>query len=126
MARADGYGNEPWDPPEDGSFYMTDAFADNAVKFLDKHGAKQDPFFLYLPFTAPHWPLHAKPQDIAKYKGKYSMGWDELRKQRYARELELGLIDEKWELSPRDPDVPAWMTSTTSRAGSAAWRSTPP
>ncbi len=107
-ARQMAMGNEPWDPPEDGSFYMTDAFADNAVKFLDKHGAKQDPFFLYLPFTAPHWPLHAKPQDIAKYKGKYSMGWDELRKQRYARELELGLIDEKWELSPRDPDVPAW------------------
>jgi arylsulfatase A-like enzyme len=107
-ARQMAMGNEPWDPPEDGSFYMTDAFADNAVKFLDKHGAKQNPFFLYLPFTAPHWPLHAKPEDIAKYKGKYSMGWDELRKQRYAREIELGVIDEKWELSPRDPAVPAW------------------
>ncbi len=101
-------GNEPWTPPEDGSFYMTDAIADHAVGFLDKHGEKDDPFFLYLPFTAPHWPLHAKPDDIAKYKGKYSMGWDELRKQRYTREVELGLIDEKWELSPRDTDVPAW------------------
>lgn len=107
-ARQMALGNEPWTPPDDGSFYMTDAFADHAVDFIDKHSEEDDPFFLYLPFTAPHWPLHAKPDDIAKYKGKYSMGWDELRKQRYAREKEIGLIDEDWELSPRDPDVPAW------------------
>jgi arylsulfatase A-like enzyme len=107
-ARQMALGNEPWTPPDDGSFYMTDAIADHAVKFLDDRGDEENPFFLYLPFTAPHWPLHAKPDDIAKYKGKYSMGWDELRKQRYARERELGIVDEKWQLSPRDPDVPAW------------------
>lgn len=107
-ARQMALGNEPWTPPDDGSFYMTDAIADHAVEFIDKHGEETNPFFLYLAFTAPHWPLHAKPADIAKYKGKYSMGWDELREQRYARERELGLIDEKWALSPRDPEVPAW------------------
>ena len=107
-ARTMALGGEPWTPDDDGSFYMTDAIADRAAAFLDKHGGKDDPFLLYLPFTAPHWPLHAKPADMAKYKGKYAMGWDALREQRYARQLEMGLIDEKWKLSPRDPDVPAW------------------
>jgi len=107
-ARQMALNDEPWTPPDDGSFYMTDAFTDHAVEFLDEAAQRDDPFFLYLPFTAPHWPLHAWPEDIAKYKGKYSMGWDELRRQRYARMVELGIIDRKWELSERNPDVPAW------------------
>ena len=56
------------------SFYMTDAFTDNAVKFIGEYGRKPDPFFLYLAFTSPHWPLHAWPEDIAKYRGKYMQG----------------------------------------------------
>ena len=99
--------DEPFKPAP-GDFYMTDAFADFAVECLEDHGQSEDPFFLYLAFTAPHWPLHAWPEDIAKYQGKYAAGWDELRKQRYERLKELGIIDPKWPLSPRDDEVPPW------------------
>ena len=107
-ARTMAMGNEPYTPPDDGSFYMTDAFSDHAVRFVEEHGGKPEPFFLYLPYTAPHWPLHARQSDIDKYKGKYAMGWDELRKQRFARQAETGIRDDAWVLSERDPDVPAW------------------
>ena len=107
-ARQMAMGNEPHTPPDDGSFYMTDAFSDHAVKFLEKHGGDDAPFFLYLAYTAPHWPLHAKPEDIEKYLGKYGMGWEELRKQRFQRQAEAGIRAENWRLSDRDPEVPAW------------------
>ncbi|MDE0127108.1 MAG: arylsulfatase [Bryobacterales bacterium] len=100
--------SEPYEPPDDGSFYMTDAFTDHAVSFLQEHGDGPQPFFLYLAYTAPHWPLHAKPQDIEKYAGKYGMGWEELRSQRFARQAETGIRAESWTLSDRDPDVPGW------------------
>ena len=98
----------PWTPPDDGSFYMTDAFADQAVRFLADSVPADKPFFLYLPFTAPHWPLHAREEDIEPYKGKYAMGWDALREQRYARMRQMGLIDPSWPLSPRDEESPPW------------------
>lgn len=107
-ARQMAMGNEPYSPPDDGSFYMTDAFSDHAVNFLKKHGPADNPFFLYLAYTAPHWPLHAKPADIDKYVGKYRMGWDQLRKQRFARQTEVGIRADHWELSERDPEVPPW------------------
>jgi arylsulfatase A-like enzyme len=94
--------------PEGDDFYMTDAFTDFAVECLDGHGGSDQPFFLYLPFTAPHWPLHAWPEDIAKYRGKYDLGWDKLRQQRYKRMLDLGIVEPEWALSPRDDLVPAW------------------
>jgi len=94
--------------PEEG-FYSTDAFCDYAVKFLDKAVKKDKPFFLYAAVTAPHWPLHAKPEDIAKYREKYrKQGWDKLRKRRRQRLIEMGLVDESAALSPRDKRVPAW------------------
>ncbi len=107
-ARQMAFGNTPYTPPDGGSFYMTDAFSDNAVEFLQKQGHEDNPFFLYLAYTAPHWPLHAKQTDIDKYSGKYSMGWDELRKQRYKRQQQIGLRTDNWELSPRDLQVAAW------------------
>ncbi len=110
-ARQMAAGNDPWTPPEDGSFYMTDAFSDSAVSFLERHGPGDTPFFLYLAYTAPHWPLHAKPDDIAKYAGRYGMGWDDLRRQRFARQAETGIRADSWQLSERDPDVPAWEDS---------------
>jgi arylsulfatase len=97
----------PHKPPRE-NFYITDAFTDNAVQFLDDHGRADKPFFLYLAYTAPHWPLHALPEDIAKYKGKYSQGWDELRKERYARMIKMGIIDAKWPLTPRDEGAVPW------------------
>ncbi|MBI4581034.1 MAG: arylsulfatase [Planctomycetes bacterium] len=93
-------------------FYITDAITDYAVRFLD--GADRDarPFFLYVAYTAPHAPLHAWPSDIAKYRGKYRIGWDAVRQRRYERMIELGIIERAWALSPRPPEVPAWEAVT--------------
>jgi len=99
--------DQPYEPPKEG-FYMTDAFADHAVEFLHEHGRRDQPFFLYLPFTSPHWPLHAWPEDIAKYKGKYRKGWDQLREQRRRRMIEMGLIRDTWKLTPRDTSTWPW------------------
>ena len=103
------FDDQPWRPdPDDKSFYMTDTFTDHAIDFLDQHKNKQKPFFLYLAYTAPHWPLHAWPEDIAKYRGKYMIGWDELRRRRHKRMIELGIVEAKWPLSPRHEKVPPW------------------
>jgi arylsulfatase len=83
------------------TFYYTDAINDHAAKFITEHKGK-DPFFLYVAHTAPHWPMHALPKDIKKYKGRYDKGWEVMRKARYERQLKMGLIDKKWKLSPRD------------------------
>ena len=96
---------EPYVPQGD-DFYMTDAFTDYAQKFLDEIRGSEKPFFLYLAYTCPHWPLHAKPADVAKYRGKYIDGWEALRKRRHERLIELGLVDAKWPLSPLD--APPW------------------
>ncbi len=101
--------DEPWRPdPNDDSFYMTDAFTNYAVDFLKESAGDERPFFLYLAYTAPHWPLHAWPEDIAKYRGKYRGGWDELRRRRHRRMIDLGIVEAKWPLSPRHDQVPAW------------------
>lgn len=76
-------------------YYITDAINDKSVQYIREFTAAQKPYFLYVAHAAPHWPVHAKPEDIAKYKGKYDMGWDELRKQRYQRMVNVGLIDPK-------------------------------
>jgi arylsulfatase A-like enzyme len=99
--------DQPYTPPKEG-FYMTDAFTDHAVQFLDQYGREDMPFFLYLAYTAPHWPLHARPADIARYKGKYLKGWEQLREERYQRMIKMGLISDKWKMSPRDPQTQPW------------------
>lgn len=93
-------------PPKD--WYVTDAITDHAVTFLKDHGNSDKPFFLYLAYTAPHWPLHAHEADIKKYRGKYKKGWDALRAERHARMKKMGLVDGKWALTARDAGVPAW------------------
>ncbi len=94
--------------PEKG-FYTTDANTDYAIRFLDESTEKGRPFFLYVAFNAPHYPLHVPEAEYRKYEGKYDSGWDELRKSRYQRQIELGLIDPKTtKLAPRPADVPAW------------------
>jgi arylsulfatase len=93
----------------DRAYYTTDAFADHAIRFI-KEGDQKKPFFLYLSYTAPHWPHQAHEEDIDKYRGKYLKGWDELRKERHQRQIRLGLFDKKQTLSPRDEKVPAWST----------------
>ena len=86
-------------------FYYTDAINDHATRFINEHKG-DDPFFLYVAHTAPHWPMHALPEDMEKYKGRYDDGWEVIRQARYQRQLEMGLIDPKWKLSPRDAE--AW------------------
>ena len=77
--------------PED--FYSTDFITEKAIDMLDDLSQKNEPFFIYVSYNAPHWPLHAKPEDIDKYKGKYDDGWDVLRQRRYQRMVELGIVD---------------------------------
>jgi len=105
-------GNTPDREPKsttDRPFYTTDAFTDHGLRFIaEEQGGAQRPFFWYLAYTAPHWPLQAHDEDIARHRGNYRVGWDKLRKERYGRQLELGLIDPGWKLSPRDERVPAW------------------
>ena len=88
-------------------YYVTDAIADRAAQWI-RDGDPQQPFCLYVAFTAPHWPLHAKPEDIARYQGVYDAGWDAVRAARHARQIELGLVDADSPMSPRDRRVPAW------------------
>jgi len=93
----------------DRQFYTTDAFTEHAIDSLkDEAAGKKRPFFLYLAYNAPHWPLQAFDDDLAKYRGKYMSGWDVLRQARYQRQIANGLIDPKWHLSPRTPSLPAW------------------
>ena len=89
-------------------YYYTDAIVDYGLKFVKESNPDKKPFYLYLAFTAAHWPLHARPADIEHYKGRYAMGWDELRKQRHEKMKKIGVVDSDWELSPRNEEVPAW------------------
>lgn len=88
--------------PENG-YYYTDAIADHAVRFIDDHARDHadQPFFLYVAFTAAHWPLQARDETIAKYKGRFDSGYDALRAARFQRAKKLGLIDANWELTPQ-------------------------
>ena len=91
----------------DPDYYFTNAISDEAVKLIK--GTKSDrPVFLNLTYTAAHWPLHAPEKDIAKYSGKYAMGWDALRQQRLKRMKSLGILPDSIGLSPRHEKVPAW------------------
>jgi arylsulfatase len=91
-------------------FYSTDAITDHAIRQIRQAVAEKKPFFTHVCFTAAHSPLHAKPADIAKYRGKYSDGWDALRERRRQRQIELGLIDSAWAVSPREREVKPWTT----------------
>lgn len=98
-----------WEPPAEG-FYMTDAITDHAVEWLQQHQREspEQPFFLYVAYTAPHWPLHALPEDIERYQGRYDQGWDALRRERYERQRRIGLFDGSVQLSKRPGDIPPW------------------
>jgi arylsulfatase A-like enzyme len=101
-------GNKGIKPGKD--FYMTDALTDTALKYIDEHVAKKtnDPFFLYLAFNAPHFPIQAKEDDINKYLPVYTVGWDKIRERRFSKQQQLGLFDASVKLSERDSEVPAW------------------
>jgi len=96
--------NEFITPSED--FYYTDAISENAVQFIENH-TEENPFFLYVPYTAAHWPMHAKPEDIAKYKGKFDDGWDAMREKKYKKMQQMGLLKPEWKLTDKD-NIPDW------------------
>ena len=99
----------PRDAPVFGkNWYATDLWTDFGLKFIDEARAANKPFFLYLPYNAPHFPLMAPADLIAKHRGKYQAGWDQLRDARYRRQIKMGLIDAKWPLSAREAESPAW------------------
>jgi arylsulfatase len=91
-------------------WFYTDAISDQAVAYLDAH-AKQHagtPFFEYVAYTAPHWPLHAHDEDIARYKGRFDKGWDALREARLDKLVASGILKAHWKLTDRDPTQPPW------------------
>ena len=112
MTRDNEYKVEPVSTT-DRPFYTTDAFTDHAIRFINDERTRTDrPFFLYLAYTAPHWPHQAHEEDVAKYRGRYMDGWDVIRKRRYDKQKSLGLIKSQWKLSPRPDDVPDWSSMT--------------
>ncbi len=94
--------------PDKPNYYYTDALSDQAATWIGERKPNDAPFFLYLAYTSPHWPLHALESDIAKYKGRYKQGWDALRQERHKRMTGMGLVDKQWPITPRDGSVPAW------------------
>ena len=97
-------------PPDSPDFFYTDAIAANASQFVRDHARDhgEEPFFMYVAFTAAHWPMHARPKNMKKYEGVYDCGWDAIRAARYERVKQLGLVDPSWEMTPRDAKSPAW------------------
>ncbi len=91
-------------------FYYTDAIADNAVRHIREHAQTHPnaPFFEYVAFTAPHWPLQAPQTAIDKYRGRFDEGWDVLRERKLKQMVATGIISAEWANTPRDPAIPPW------------------
>ncbi|MFB6342754.1 arylsulfatase [Saccharicrinis sp. FJH62] len=92
--------------PDD--FYMTDFITEKTLDLIDEFSSDDKPFFLYVAHNAPHWPLHALPEDIEKYKDAYNDGWEVLRKNRYKRMVEMGLIDSATYHLPANSSGRSW------------------
>lgn len=100
--------NSQYKAPKD--FYFTDALSDTTVRYIAEHeqSKKGNPFFMYVAYTAPHWPLHALQKDIDKYKEVYKVGWDSIRNARFANQKNLGMFAKNAVMSKRDNEIPAW------------------
>ena len=96
--------------PDD--FYMTDFITDKSLEMIEQFTEDEDPFFLYVAHTAPHWPLHALPEDIDKYKDTYTGGWEKLSKERYNRLIDMGLIDAERYTLPENTSGKSWEECT--------------
>jgi len=94
-------------PPTEGDYHYTDAISDKAVEYIEQQDP-DSPYFLYVAYAAPHFPLHAREEDIARYRGRFMEGWDALREERYRRMVELDLIDPDWPVPEPDPRQPDW------------------
>lgn len=100
---------KPWDVPKK-DFYVTHSITDYSVKFIQEEtqAYPAKPFFLYVGYNAPHSSLQAPAATVAKYRGGYRIGWDELRKRRFAKQKEIGLATEAWHFPERSATIPAW------------------
>jgi arylsulfatase len=105
--------HDPFRYPDDTLIYATDLYTDHAIRFTDMSRDAGNPFFIYLAYTAPHWPLHALPEDIEKYRGRFHDGWDSVRIRRYRSQLEMGIVESSFRLSERDPSVNPWAELTS-------------
>ena len=105
-----GNENAEHEAAEDPGYFYTDAISDQAAGYVREHAREfhDRPFFLFVSYTAPHWPLHAHDEDVAKYRGRFDEGWDALRVRRLERLVQEGLIDPSWRLTERDPSQPPW------------------
>ncbi|WP_207534542.1 arylsulfatase [Desertivirga arenae] len=114
--------NKRYPAPE--NFYLTNAISDTSVKYIDEHFSRKgsDPLFLYVAYTAPHWPLHALQKEIDKYKELYKAGWDKLRAARLEKQKQLGLFPENTVISERDRSVEAWNSLPEERKNEMALR----
>lgn len=110
--RMDGVTYQPY-TPEDPRFYTTDAFTDKALQWLDAHDPADGPFFLFLAYTAPHDPLMAWPEDIARYEGRYDQGYAGIREARFERQKTLGLVDAGATLP--EAQHPEWSSLTSDK-----------
>ncbi|WP_421825738.1 arylsulfatase [Larkinella sp.] len=90
--------------------YLTDEITSHAISYINE--SKNKLFFLYLAYNAPHWPLQAPAEDIAKYKNRYAIGWDSLRKERLAKQVKLGIANPKQTVAAHDPEVIDWQSLT--------------
>ncbi len=106
-------GNKPIQAEGD-RYYITDAITDEAIAYLSEHDNRQDsaPFFLYLAYNAPHFPLQCMPEDYERYKGKFMEGWDALRAKRLEVQKKMGIVPESTTLAPRPSVVPEWSSLT--------------
>ena len=96
------------DPRLPKDWYSTDLWTTFGLKFVDDALAAKKPFYLHLCHNAPHFPLQAPKAEIEKFLGQYRIGWEEVRARRYARQLEMGLIDKQWTNAPRPSAIKAW------------------
>jgi arylsulfatase len=92
----------------DKDFYTTDANADYAIQFIDEALKEKKPFFHYIAFNAPHYPLQAPKEDIKKYLERYDIGWHEVRKRRFAKQKQLGLFPPEMDLPPLPKHIKNW------------------
>ncbi len=101
--------NDNWlYPKAEDDFYLTEKITQKSCEYINSMSQKNSPFFLYVSYTAPHWPLHARKKYIDKYKNTYNCGWDEIRKSRHEKQLNMGLFENKWDMSPRDEKAMDW------------------
>lgn len=114
--------NDQYKQEKSDDFYLTTALSDTASMFIENHDFSEKPMFLYLAYNAPHWPLHALPKDIAKYKDTYKRGWDVLRRERFERQKRLGLFGKDVVMSERDSLVPAWSSLSSDKQAEFASR----